>query len=137
MSTSDENTYRGDPAPTGPAAGYGPPPGYGPGYGPPPGYGQSPYGPPPGYPPGYPPAYARPTNTMAILALVMCFVFAPAGLVLGIVARKQIARTGEEGSGLALAGIIIGCIFTAILVLFIVFWIIAVATLTSSGAFAP
>ena len=141
MSTNDENSYRGDPSampsPTGPPAGYGPPPGYGPGYGPPPGYGQSPYGPPPGYPPAYPPAYGRPTNTMAILALVMSFVFAPAGLVLGIVARKQIARTGEEGSGLALAGIIIGGIFTAILVLFIVIWIIAVATLAGSGAFAP
>src|SRR3954452_20587190 len=67
MSTSDDNLYRGD-APAAPPAGWGPPPGYGqPAYGPPPGYG------PPGYvpPPGYPPAYGRPTNTMAILALVL------------------------------------------------------------------
>ncbi|MCW2704145.1 MAG: conserved rane protein of unknown function [Blastococcus sp.] len=143
MSTSDENLYRGDPPaappPPGPPA-YGPPPGYpaAPGYGPPPGYGQPTYPAPPGYgpPPGFPPAYRRPTNTMAILALVMAFVFAPAGLILGILARKQIRQTGEDGDGLALAGIIVGGIATAFFVLVIVFWIIAFASL-SSGSFAP
>jgi hypothetical protein len=77
--------------------------------------------------------YGRPTNTMAILALVMAFVFAPAGLVLGIVARKQIRQTGEEGDGLALAGIIVGGIVTAIFVFLIVLWIIAFAALSSNG----
>jgi hypothetical protein len=71
---------------------------------------------------------------MAILALVFAFVFAPAGLVLGIVARRQIERTGEEGGGLALAGIIIGAIFSAIYVLVIIFWIIAL-TAISNGSF--
>ncbi len=32
----------------------------------------------------------------------------PPGLILGIVARKQIRQTGEDGDGLALAGIIVG-----------------------------
>jgi hypothetical protein len=146
MSTSDENLYRGDPPQSGQPAGqpgapgYGPPPGYGqPPYGQSqygqPQYGQAPYGA-PGYgpPPGYPPhAYGRPTSTMAILALVMTFVFAPAGLILGIVARKQIRRTGEDGDGLALAAIIAGGIFTAIYVLIIIFWIIAFASFSSSS----
>jgi len=146
MSTDDQNLYRGDPPP--PA---GPPPGspgpYGqPGYAQPehaqPGYGQPGYAPPgyppPGYgPPGYPPVYVRPTNTMAILALVMAFVFAPAGLILGIVARKQIRETGEDGDGLALAGIIVGGIVTAIFVFFIVLWIIAFAAFADSGSFGP
>jgi len=70
---------------------------------------------------------------MAILALVMAFVFAPAGLILGIVARKQIRQTGEDGDGLALAGIIVGGIVTAIFVFFIVLWIIAFATFSSTG----
>jgi hypothetical protein len=134
MSTSDENLYRGDPpAAPPPQPAYAPPPGYGqPAYGPPPGYPQAPgYGPPPGY--GYPPAYGRPTNTMAILALVLAFVFAPAGLIMGIVARKQIRQTGEDGDGLALAGIIVGGIFTAIFVLFVVIWIVAVVSLSNSG----
>jgi hypothetical protein len=148
MSTSDENLYRGDspqPGPSGaqPSAqpGYGPPPGYaqqpygqvpyGPaGYGAP-GYGAPGYGPPPGYPPH---AYGRPTNTMAILALVLAFVFAPAGLILGIVARKQIRQSGEDGDGLALAAVIAGGIFTAIFVLMFVFMIIAFSS-ASSGSF--
>jgi hypothetical protein len=74
--------------------------------------------------------YPRPTNTMAILALVFAFVFAPAGLVMGILARRQIQRTGEDGSGLALAGIIVGSIFTAVYVLVIVFWIFVLVALS-------
>ncbi len=132
---AQDDFYRGDasqPAQTGPAGqpGYGPAPGYGP----PPGYGAPGYGPPPGYgypPPGYPGAWRRPTNTMAILALVMAFVFAPAGLVLGVIARKQNRQTGEEGDGLALAGIIIGALATALFALFIVFWIAAFASIAT------
>ncbi|HET9996656.1 MAG TPA: DUF4190 domain-containing protein [Nocardioides sp.] len=114
-------------APSGPPPGYGYPP---PGYGPPPQY-----GPPPGYgypPPGYPGAWRRPTNTMAILALVFAFVVPPAGIVLGAMARKQIRQTGEEGDGLALAGLIVGAIVTGFYLLIIVFWIVAFASLTTS-----
>jgi len=70
---------------------------------------------------------------LAILALVMAFVFAPAGLVLGIVARRQIRRTGEDGEGLALAGIIVGGVLTTIVGLLIVLWIVAFAALSSNG----
>jgi hypothetical protein len=158
MSTSDDDAGRvgpdtgstpGSPGPSGaPGAqqGYGQQPAYGqptgqPGYGQQPygqqQYGQQPYGQPAyGQQPGYAPqAYARPTNTMAILALVMAFVFAPAGLILGIVARRQIKQTGEEGEGLALAGIIVGGLFTAIFVLLIVIWIIAIVSISSGGAY--
>jgi hypothetical protein len=72
---------------------------------------------------------------MAILSLVFAFVFAPTGIVLGVMARKQIRETREEGDGLALAGIIVGSIATAIWVLIILFWIIAFASLT--GRFGP
>ena len=70
---------------------------------------------------------------MAILSLVLAFVFAPAGLVLGIIARRQIKQTGEEGEGLALAGIIVGGIATALFVLVILFWIIAFVSLNNNG----
>ena len=115
---------------------YGQQPGYGqpaygqPGYGPP-AYGQPAYGPGYGPPAGYAPQYPRPTNTMAILALVMAFIVAPAGVVLGIIARRQIRETGEQGEGLALAGIIVGGIFTAFFVLMILFFIIAFAGMAS------
>ena len=78
------------------------------------------------------PAPAEGTNTMAILSLVLAFVFAPAGLILGIIARKQIRQTGEEGDGLALAGIIVGSIFSAIAVLAIIIFIAAFASVAGS-----
>lgn len=70
----------------------------------------------PTYPaPGYAPA--RGTNVMAILSLVFAFVFAPVGVVLGHMAKKQIKQTGEEGEGLATAGLIVGYFVTGIYVL--------------------
>jgi peptidyl-prolyl cis-trans isomerase B (cyclophilin B) len=52
------------------------------------------------------------TNGMAIAALVAALLFAPLGIIFGHIARAQIRRTGEAGSGLALAGLIIGYLFT-------------------------
>ena len=67
---------------------------------------------------GYQQPYSAPpvtgTNMMAILALVFAFVFAPAAIVLGHIAKKQIKQTGEQGSGLATAGLVLGYIFTGI-----------------------
>jgi hypothetical protein len=81
------------------------------------------------YQPGYPPygAYcppARPTNTMAILALVFAFVFPPVGIALGFIARKRIDETREDGEGIALAGIIFGSVFTGIGMLSIIFAVV-------------
>jgi hypothetical protein len=133
----DSQLGHGPPSGYGGQLGYGPPSGYGgqPGYGSPPGYGSGPgygppgYGPPPGY--GYPP----PTNTLAILALVMAFVFSPVGLVLGIVARRQIRQTHEQGDGLALAGIIVGGIGTALAVL--AFLVFALALVAAGQSLSP
>jgi hypothetical protein len=91
------------------------------------GYGQAPggaqgyagpYGYPGPYPYPYPPMRPR-TNTLAILALVFGFVCAPAAIVLGAVARRQIRRTGEEGMGLATAGLVLGIVFTVLGILWI------------------
>jgi len=66
--------------------------------------------------PGYP-AYAPPTNSLAIASLVcgLSQFFAPfiAGIpaiVCGHVARSQIRRTGERGDGMAMAGLVLGYI---------------------------
>lgn len=67
---------------------------------------------------------APPTNTMAVLSLVFAFVFAPLGIVFGHIANGQIRRTGEAGSGLATAGLIIGYVFTAFWVLYILMMIL-------------
>lgn len=114
---------------------YDPPPQYGV-----PQYGVPEYGPAPGQygPPGYgPPGYyyqpPRPTNVMAILSLVFSLTFAPVGLILGLVARKQLAESGEEGRGLALAGTIIGAVITGFWVLYAAFWVVMVIVISSNG----
>ncbi|MBT8227667.1 MAG: DUF4190 domain-containing protein [Dactylosporangium sp.] len=125
-----------DPAAQASPAGYDPysaPPGYGqpPGYPPPPGYAQ-----PPGYaaPQPYGAFAPRPTNGMAVAALVCslvglvtCGITSLIGAILGHVARKQIAERGENGDGMALAGIIVG---------WIVFGLGMLGTLLYVGVFA-
>ncbi len=88
---------------------------------PPPPYGA--YPPPPysgyyGYPGAYPPP--RSTNSLAIVSLVCAFLFAPLGIVFGHMSLSQIKRTGEEGRGLAIAGLVIGYLITALTVLVVV-----------------
>jgi uncharacterized protein DUF4190 len=123
----------GSPAPVfDPAPAYGPPafgpPAYGPqGYGPPPGYGTPGYG-----PPMYPQAMT--TNTLAILALVFAFVFAPASIVLGHLAKKQIRQTGEQGEGLAVAGLWLGYIFTGLGLLFCIGYIVIIVVAIGSSS---
>lgn len=130
-----------------PAPGYQAPPvqGYGQGQ---PGYGQAQQGygqtPPPGYPPQQQPNYgayqaptAPPMNTLAIITIILAFVFSVAGIVTGHIALKQIDRTGESGRGLAKAGLILSYVFTGLWVLgiiaYIVFIVLAIAFASSSG----
>jgi hypothetical protein len=84
--------------------------------------------------PGYP-QYAQPagTNTMAILALVFAFVFAPLAIVFGHMAKKQIRQTGEQGEGLATAGLWLGYIFTGLSVALCVLWGVLIAFAASQG----
>jgi hypothetical protein len=118
------------PAPGGyqgpPTGGYQTPP-PAPGYqqAPPPGYQQAP----PGYyqaPPaqqqyyGYQPPATPPMNTLAIITIILAFVFSPAGIVTGHIALKQIDRTHESGRGLAKAGLILSYVFTALWLLFVI-----------------
>ena len=55
------------------------------------------------------------TNKMAIWSLILSIIWlgglgSLAGIMLGFAARRQIPQTGERGSGLAIAGIIIGVV---------------------------
>jgi uncharacterized protein DUF4190 len=91
---------------------YPPPPG---GYGPPP--------PPGGY--GYPPPpRAAGTNTMAIVSLVcslfgwICIIGSILGIIFGFMALGQIRQSGQGGRGMAIAGIVIGAVMTALVILF-------------------
>lgn len=86
-----------------------------------PGYPQS-AAPAPGYEYGYGyggPVVAAPrTNGLAVASLVtslcgifLCGVPGVIGAIMGHVARKQVRERGEDGGGMALAGIIIGWLF--------------------------
>ena len=95
------------------------------------GFGQPAYGQQP-----YPYAPVATTNTMAILALVFAFIFAPAAIIMGHVAKKQIRRTGEQGEGLATAGLWLGYIFTGLSLAFCALWLVlATAGIWSSSSY--
>jgi uncharacterized protein DUF4190 len=55
-----------------------------------------------------------PLNTLAWVSVVVAFFVSPVAIVLGILARKQVARTGERGRGLATLGAVLGSVFTVI-----------------------
>jgi hypothetical protein len=58
-------------------------------------------------------------NAMAIVSLALAVMgFGPIAAVVGHIARKQLRERGERGDGLALAGVVIGWISTAVYVLF-------------------
>lgn len=103
--------------------------------------------PPPVYPhPGYHPGFGydpyRPmtppgTNGMAIASLVVAvasFVFCAgfisiASLILGVLAMRETKRTGQDGRGLALAGVIVSVIPLVLWALYLLFFV----ALLSSG----
>ncbi len=62
---------------------------------------------------------APPTNTLAIVALILGFVVPLGGIICGHLALGQIKRTGESGHGLAMAGTVIGYVLTGLTVLFL------------------
>ena len=51
---------------------------------------------------------------------MLCGVASVVGLILGIIGMREIKRTGQEGHGLALAGVIIGAIPTVRWILWLV-----------------
>ena len=61
-------------------------------------------------------------STLPILALVLAFVFAPAGVIIGHIALKQMreGRLVDTNRGLALAGVIVGWIYIALSVLIVI-----------------
>jgi hypothetical protein len=71
---------------------------------------------------GYP-GTGRHTNGLAIAAFIcslggfVTLISAPVGAILGHMAKRQIAQTGEEGAGFAQAAIIVGWAITGLVLL--------------------
>lgn len=74
-----------------------------------------------------------PTNTLALISMILSLVgvftgvTAVGGIVCGHLARRQIARSGESGDGMALTGLIVGyaavALWLAYLALVVVYFI--------------
>lgn len=67
------------------------------------------------------------TNTLAIVGFILSFLISVAGLICSIIARKQIRETGEQGMGLATAGMIISIAEIAISFIVLLVYVIAIA----------
>lgn len=104
----------------------------------------SPYGPPSGpypqyqqgpYPYGYPASSS--TNGLAIASLVcgivwVCGLGSIAAIVCGHIGRSQIRRDRSQGAGMALAGLILGYVGLAVVLLYVgVFFVIGVVRAAS------
>lgn len=97
--------------------------------------------------PAYPYAPPRPTEGLAIASLVISCVgvlglclwsigglLGIVGAILGHVARRRIRATGAGGSGLALAGIIVGWVITGVAVLGALALVLLIANSEPTGA---
>lgn len=65
-------------------------------------------------------------NGMAVASMVLGIVSvcigicAPIALILGLVALSQIKKTGQPGKGMAITGVILGAIFTFLMIIGII-----------------
>lgn len=64
------------------------------------------------------------TNTYAIVSLVSAFVISPLAVIFGHLSLKQIASTGEQGRGMAVAGLVLGYLGILVAVAYIVFFVV-------------
>jgi hypothetical protein len=76
---------------------------------------------------------ARPTNVLSIVALIGAFVIPLAGIIVGFISLGQIKKTGEAGHGLALAGVVLGFVFTAFYLIFIIVYFVIIASAVGIG----
>ena len=106
------------------------------GYGPPPGYGYAPWG--YGYAPPQNDKGATTALVLGIVGIVCCGLMGPFAIWEGVKSRRRIrdANGALTGDGMALAGIILGSIAIAWMVIAIGFIMIS-ASVTSTGGTTP
>ncbi|MGA4988905.1 DUF4190 domain-containing protein [Nonomuraea bangladeshensis] len=98
-------------------------------------YGYNPY--------GAPPPPQRPTNGMAVASLVLgivglisCGLTSIVGVILGHIALARIKRSGEEGQGMAVAGLVTSYIMVVINVLLLIWFGGMILSIIGIGAAA-
>ena len=74
------------------------------------------------------------TNTLALVGFIASFMLPVVGIVLGVLARKQMDVSGESGRGLARAAVFVGILGTLFQLAFFAVWLSLFATaVTRSG----
>ena len=69
---------------------------------------------------------------MGVVGIVFCGITSILGIIFGHIAKSQIAQTGEQGEGMALAGLILGYIVTGGWLIFWLFYIGLFAAFSAS-----
>ncbi|MFE5671157.1 DUF4190 domain-containing protein [Agromyces sp. NPDC056523] len=86
-----------------------------------------------------PPSYAaapgggQKTNVLAIVSLVSAFFISLVAIITGHIALSQIKKTGEQGRGLAIAGLIIGYVGLVVGIIVAIAWFALIGTAISTG----
>lgn len=73
-------------------------------------------------------------NVLSIVGFILAFFVAVAGLIISIIARNQIKKTGERGASLALWGIIVSIIVIVIYVVYFIIIGVAIGAAVQSGS---
>ena len=77
------------------------------------------------------------TNTLAIVSLVLAFFISLGAIICGHIALGQIKKTGENGRGLAIAGLVLGYLGLVVGVIVVIASIaVQVAVLGSIGDYS-
>lgn len=76
------------------------------------------------------------TNTLSIVALILGFLVPIGGIITGHISLGQIKKTGEAGHGMALAGTILGYVFSVGWIVFWIVYIVIIASLASLGNYS-
>ena len=72
-------------------------------------------------------------NVLAIVSLVSAFFISIVAIITGHIALSQIKKTGEQGRGLAIAGLIIGYVGLVVGIIVAIVWFAIIGTAISSG----
>lgn len=76
------------------------------------------------------------TNTLAIISLVMAFFISLGAVICGHIALGQIKKTGENGRGLAIAGLVLGYLGLVAGIIGTIIWISIFAFAVSNGGYS-
>ncbi|UTT61404.1 DUF4190 domain-containing protein [Microcella humidisoli] len=76
------------------------------------------------------------TNTLAIVSLVLAFFISLGAVICGHIALSQIKKTGENGRGLAIAGLVLGYLGLVAGLIGTILWISFFAIAAGSGSFS-